>query len=465
MTKFQKKMMTVAAAGALTAVTALPAMAFENEFHGSFAVKTFVSNFDGSVSGFNTATTWKEGRKTNNYTEQRTRIQYIAKASDDLKLVTHFEINSVWGNTNKLPASSQASKGSGGIDTDTINIAVKHAYLDFNLGKALNVKAGAQAYRDTLKGLYVDADLPMALVTYKNGGYTLGLGYSRFGDNAVADNNGNSTYNGRLNSDLYVFDNTYAFSKDTRVSFSYYLNADNFTVGQEKKVNTFGLAAQTKIGALDLSGFAAMQAGYQKQAGGKSTVYSGWAANVAAKMKAGSGTAKTTMLFVSGNNTNGAGNNAHNKGWQTLSFDGTNTTAGQNSYNESGMMLLVRNTSAGGTSTDTYFRKPITNVALATLGYNAPLTDKLYVDGNVGFAWVPASNPGAIGAAANGGDFMGTEMNVETGYKLYKNLTLKAQAAYVVMGPHYSKIYTNAAGGKSDPANPFTMRLGAHYSF
>jgi len=46
MTKFQKQMLTIAAAGALTAVTALPAMAFENEFHGMFAVKTFLGNAD-----------------------------------------------------------------------------------------------------------------------------------------------------------------------------------------------------------------------------------------------------------------------------------------------------------------------------------------------------------------------------------------------------------------------------------
>ena len=35
--------------------------------------------------------------KTNNYFEQRARLFYTAKASDDLKLVTGFEIDSVWG--------------------------------------------------------------------------------------------------------------------------------------------------------------------------------------------------------------------------------------------------------------------------------------------------------------------------------------------------------------------------------
>lgn len=459
MTKFQKQMLTIAAAGALTAVTALPAMAFENEFHGMFAIKTFLSNFDNGASG---VIPGAKNTKTNNYTDQRTRIQYTAKASDDLKLVTHFELNTKWGD---------AASG-GDIDTDGNNLVVKHAYLDFNVGKPLNVKLGQMAYKDTLKGLYVDADLPMAYVTYKAGGYTMGLGYSRFNDAATAL--GNKAYLGDKASDLYVLDNTYAISKDTKVGMSYYLNVDNnkdldIAGGQDKKVHTLGLFGQTKLGALNLSGFAAMQAGSQKNFVANTTQnYHGWAADVLATMKVGSGTARTGFLFTSGDNGNGT-DVAHNRGWQTVSYQGTNATAAQNSYNESGMMLLVRNTSMGGTSTDGYFRKPITNIALAHMGYDATLTEKLYLNGNVGFAWVPASGrlstPSATAQTAgfNGSDFMGTELNVETGYKLYKNLTLKAQVAYVILGGAYKNLA--ASTPNNDPANPYTMRLGAHYSF
>ena len=109
----------------------------------------------------------------------------------------------------------------------------------------------------------------------------------------------------------------------------------------------------------------------------------------------------------------------------------------------------------------------ITNIALAHIGYDANITDKFYTNGNVGFAWVPASDylvaPATYSAAANSSDFMGTEINLETGYKLYKNLTLKAQAAYVILGAAYKN--TAAATPNNDRANPWTMRLGAHYSF
>ena len=476
MTKFQKQMLTIAAAGALTAVTALPAMALENEFHGMFAVKTFLSNFD------NGGLLLKENSKTNNYTDQRTRVQYIAKASDDLKLVTHFEMNTTWGSANTATLSDGTTKvdfGGGDIDTDGTNLWVKHAYLDFNIGKNLNVKAGQQAYKDTLGGLYVDADLPMAYVTYKQGAYTLGLGYSRFNDENTLTITGDS-YKGDVAGDLYTIDNTFAINKDTKVGFSYYLNRDDSganavapALDVERKINTLGLFGATKMGALNLSGFVAMQKGFSHNSDGTKTKYHGWATNVLAKMKLGNGTARTGFLFTSGDNNDDAGSN---HGWQTLSSNASSSQI--NSYNESGMMLLVRNTSMGGTSTDMYFRKPVTNIALLHMGYDANITEKLYANGNIGFAWLPSSghilgNTGVENMTATqlttanlsgqqkGSDFMGTELNAEVGYKLYSNLTLKAQAAYVMLGGAYKDIL--AVG--DDVKDPFTLRLGAHYSF
>ncbi len=506
MTKFQKQMLTIAAAGALTAVTALPAMAFENEFSGSFALKTYLSNFDnGTSAAYPVAATYTQtvpnvlnvtnfgmGRtKASNYTDQRLRLGYTAKASDDLKLVTQFEVNTRWGNTNATGVNT-AGVG-GGVDTDGINFATRWAYLDFNMGKSVNVKAGLQPMKDKLKGLYFDADLPAAQVAYKTGGYTLNLLYSRFNDSTTAAGAVPANL-GDMTADLFGVENTYAFSKDTSVSLVYYLNSDNtqhkdtpdLGTSKQKKINTFGVSGQTKIGSLDLSAFAAMQAGYQKNAAvntatvggfGKTMNYHGWAAATNAKMKVGTGAAKMGFLFASGNSGADGSHDAHNYGWQTISNN--NNSVGQNTYNESGMMLLARNTSMSGTNTDGYLRKPVTNIALLTMGYDAKLSDKLYANGNVGFAWAPSSSQEQHvdfnqfiqyggWAKNNASDFMGTEMNLEVGYSLYKNLTLKAQAAYVVLGGYYKNSAVVTAGANpvvATPENPFTTRLAAVYSF
>lgn len=479
MTKFQKQMLTIAAAGALTAVTALPAMAFENEFHGIYNFNTLFSNM-GTSGDFNpgapgTTNAWGEKRKMNNYFEQRTRLQYTAKASDDLKLVTHFEINNRFGNY------KDANGGGGDLDSDGLNIVTKHAYLDFNIGKSFNVKLGIQPYKDALKGVFVDADVPMVMTTTKLGAYTLGMGFARYADD-VAGGTSTGTRLGDANKDLFIMDNTFALSKDTKVGLSYYFLADyaqqgasgqaydatkpttpyNHTADQAVLLHTFGLNGATKLAGINLSGFAAMQAGHMKNATGvpsTSRQFHGWAANVAADMKVGPGTAKTALLFTSGNNSTSS-----NHGWVTSSV---------NSYNESGMMIIARNTYNSPTSTDGYIRRNVTNIALATMGYDAKLTEKFNLNGNVGFGWAPSSYDAPKDQKTgrlNQSDFMGTEINLEAGYQLYKNLKLQAQAGYMILGGYYKNSAfksgtTAGAANAADPENPYAMRLQARYSF
>jgi len=461
--KLNKKIMVAAAAGALAVAAAVPAMAIENEFHGSIMFRSFLSNMDSATNAPAGATsidprTWNSTRRTNNYTEQRTRLQYIAKASDDLKLVTQFEIDTQWGNT-----AGNAGGGGGRVDTDAINIEVKHAYLDFNLGKSVNAKIGQQAYKDTIKGLFVDADLPMAYVTVKAGkAYKLGLGYSRFNDTGLAVM-GNATHNGKTTADLYVIDNTMTFGKNAKATLSYYLNADNTVANGDKKVHTFGLGGQAKFGKLTVDGFAAMQAGYRNNTGNQNVNYHGWAANAVAKMPVGPGTLKMGGLFVSGDNQAGSAY-GHNNGWQSLSSNGgLNANQTQNSYNDGAMMILTRNTNLVGTNTDAFIRRPITNIALAHAGYDAKVTDKLSAMANVGMAWAPASNPGANTLYRNGSDYMGTEINMMTKYQLYKNLDVRLQAAYMILGSYYKN--TSATDATKYPADPFTTSLGIRYAF
>jgi len=473
MTKFQKQMLTIAAAGALTAVTALPAMAFENEFHGIFNFNTVFSNYNNSTSGDINVSGLKDKNKMNNYFENRLRLQYIAKASDDLKLVTHFEFDNRFGDTNT------------DLDTDgaTNQFELKHAFLDFNVGKGFNTKIGLMPYKDTIKGLLIDADAPLILTTTKAGAYTLGLGFGRYADDALRGTTGAVSRLGDANKDIFLMDNTFTFSKDTKAALSYYFIADyakagtgytNGTSGalfnshtqkQAILLHTLGLSGQTKFGGLNLSGFAAMQAGHQKADAAATTgpikssrQFHGWAANVAADMKVGPGKAKTAFLFTSGNNSSNA---SQYKGWVSSSV---------NSYNESGMMIIARNTGNSPTNTDQYVRRDVTNIALLSMGYDAMLTDKFGMNANVGFGWAPSSYDAPVDGKTgkrNASDFMGTEINLEANYQLYKNLKLQALAGYMINGGYYKNSSTknDAAKTVADPENPYTMRLQARYAF
>ncbi len=454
-----KKTVAIAAAAGALAAIAVPAMALENEFHGMYNFNTNFSNYLAGASGDFKIGGTPDKLKMNNYFEQRARLQYTAKVSDDLKLVTHFEIDHRFGD------------GNADLDTDSLNFEVKHVYLDYNLTKNFNTKLGLQAYQDTIKGLFISADVPAIMTTTKMGNYTLGLGFSRFDDDAAA-NIDRSQRLGDKNKDLFILDNTYAFSKDTKAALSYYFLADYATgstgypntntpngsnvlqIGSADNailLHTLGLSGETKLGGISLSGFAAAQTGHQKQfSASGSRYFHGYAANVAAKMAVGPGTAKTAFLFTSGNNSSDAN---HYKGWVTSSI---------NTYNESGMMILARNTAHSPSSTDTYVRRNVTNIALLTMGYDAKITDKVFASGNVGFAWTPASHKEVGVLAQNSSDFMGTEINLEGGYNVSPNLTLKANAGYLLLGGLYKD---TATGGTQDPENPYAMRLHAQFKF
>jgi len=456
-----KKSVAIAAAVGAMAAISVPAMALENEFHGTYTFNTIFSNFQDGGSGNFTPAGWRENRQVNNYLEQRARLQYTAKVSDDLKLVTHFEINNRFGNLNTVTNSqgTQTDVSGSDLDADGLNLVTKHVYLDFNLGKNFNVKTGIQPYKDTIKGIFIDADVPAVMTTTTLGAYKLGLGYSRYNDSSTG-----ASRLGDKATDLFIMDNTFAFTKDTKAALSYYLLAD-YRTDQAILLNTLGASAETKLGPVSLSGFAAMQAGHQKQQVGaaalpnkSSKYFHGYAANLTAKIAAGPGTAKVAGLFVSGNN-NSSGE-AHDRGWQNT---------GISSYNDGGMMVLVRATQNSPTTTDRYIRRVVTNVALATLGYDANLTDKIFANGNVGFAWAPSSTGAPVDKAtgrSNTGDFIGTEFNLETGYKLNANLTLRAQAAYAILGPYFKgSATTDGATIYKDPENPYTARLLASFKF
>jgi hypothetical protein len=476
---FKKTVAIVATAGALAAIS-VPALAFENEFHGLYNFNTNFSNFQSGGSGDYNPSGRPEHLQTNNYFEQRGRIYYTAKVSDDLKLVTGFELDTRFGGITDNKYTN--SNDSGRLDADGITLETKWVYLDFNIGKNFNTKLGVQPYKDTIKGLFIDADIPAIMTTTKLGAYTLNLGFSRFAENYQSASSTTTVRLGDGADDLFIMDNIFALNKDTKLALSYYFLAnytgtatggqagtvlDGHTNDQDILLNTLALSAETKLGPVSLSGFGAGQFGQQQHANPfgaqtPSRYFHGWAANAAAKIAIGPGTLRTAALFTSGNSSDNA---AQYRGWITSSV---------NSYNEGGMMILARATQNSPSSTDAYIRRNVTNIALLTVGFDANLTDKLFLNTNLGAAWAPSSNnapvdlskPAFMGANNNSSDYMGTELNLELGYKLYSNLTLKAQAAYVLLGSYYTNSALRpTATTAANPENPYTARLHAQFKF
>lgn len=526
---FKKIAAIAAAAGALAAIS-LPAMAFENEFHGSSAMRYFLSNYEAGGGGnplaINAAglvpvqfglANGTNKYKMNNYMEQRTRISYSAKASDNLRLVTAFELDSVFGDraqgattpgptagavptaTSLVNASGASGRNQGGAwESDTVSLETKHIYLDFKIPSTpVNVKTGIMPIRDGLKDIFFLADAAGVLTSAKLGMATLNAGYFRGYDQSYFTTSTTGAQvrpRGMDNMELGILEAKFSPSKDLNVAALYYLYNDGraFTGGTlggdntgTVQINTFGLTADAKVGPLSLSGFLAYQNGDFRNAtaAGDSAYLNAFAYNLAAKLAAGPGTLKTALLFTSGNSaSDGNAVRKHYTGWVGTSQSQNqawSNAAGTSYYSEGGTWLLTRTTASSGT-TDMAIAYNTGNgttprnaqgLYLASLGYDANLTPKLYVNTNFGALWTAKTNAlkpvDFKTGKQNATNFQAAEINVEAGYKMYDNLTASLGAAYVMLGGYYkgSSAYSSTANGAKDPENPYTVRTTLKYAF
>ena len=450
-----KKILAISAATALLAATAVPALALENEFHGMFRVKGFVSNFNnGSPGAFYEPAGKDEKAPTNSYVEQRARLKYIAKANDDLKLVTHFEIDSRWGDASYGVKRNQGAA----LGADQVNLETKQVYLDFNIpATKVNVKLGVQPWEDSYNGVFVDADMAGVLAATKIDKTDLSLGWFRFDDKGATL--------GKEARDLIILEAKHNLNKDLVVGGSYYLLNDDVGVANPVRAitkeiaHTLGLNAAAELGIASVEGFMLYQFGNLEGPGAQRHL-SAFAGSVAAKAKVGPGSIKTSFLYASGEKNPARGTSNAFQAVEDID------SGAEHDY-ESEMRMLRKDKFAG--TTDNAIIYTINNkdqgVIFGSVGYDMKITDKLFADAYAGFAAVAkenASKPVNLKTGAvNSSNYLGTEINAEVGYKVYDNLTARLQGAYVVLGDYYKGVAKNG----ETPDNPYTTRVMMVYAF
>lgn len=442
MKKKNKKFLVVAVAAALSAATAVPALALENQFSGAFTAFYDISNY--SAAGNNgydnppfaagpgefNRRGLRDDAPTENYFVQRVRLGYTAKADDHVKLVTKFELDyNWWGNS-----SYATNRGSGGaIGSDSVNIETKHLYLDLNY-PIMSTKIGMMPNNDVFKGIIFDADMAGILLSHEYTNAGVSLGYFRWNDEWDWTNN--STI-GKTTVDMFQLDGKYAVNKNLKVGAAYYYVNDDF---RDAKVSTVGVNAETAIGPVTVNGFVLGQFGDLNATDNAK----GYAFNVGAKMPLAGGTLRTEFMYVAG------GDNA-------LYNAANGTEAG--GYYDSEMLFLARDKNA--TTIDNAIVYDVSNygqgVILGSVGYDYTFNDKCSGSANVGFGAI-ADDQFSQGTGAS--DYLGTEINAEANYKLTANVTLGARAGYFMLGEYFDGV---DAG--SDADNPYDVKLIARYNF
>ncbi len=454
----KKKLVVLTAAAALGAA-AVPAMAFENEFHGMFLTQGIVSNLLNGTTGPVAVSQTNNLDTAKTFVDQRARLQYIAKASDDLKLVTHFELDGRWGDTSYSGGGRNSGYAIGG---DSVNLETKNVYLDFNIpGAPVNAKVGLQGLNDAYKGIFVGNDAAGALLSSKLGVATVSAGWFRLDD---ARSSGQSL--GHLTRDFSLLDASVAVTKDIKVGASYYYYFDDGAVAsnaasqpfagkQNVKLNMLGVNGAAAFGPVSLDGFFL----YQNGNFSGSPHVNAFAANVGAKVAAGPGAVKANFLYTSGSK-NAAGGDFGNS-----FISAVNETS--SAYMESGIfsgantVLLFRGNGYRTSNTDQSIVSDPSNkgtgIAAAFVGYDGAV-GKVFFNAN---AAVVANAKKQVSTATYKSQFLGTEVNAEVGYKLYDNLKASVQGATVFLGPAFKG--TDGATGYAD--QPYLGRVILSYTF
>lgn len=454
----KKKIVVAAAVGALT-LAASQAFAFENEFHGMFKFMAYESDW---LSG-GTATTGflQKDAKSGFYAEQRARLQYIAKANDDLKLVTHFELDTRFGGVAPAYKGTASGNDAGQLDADSLTLETKSIYLDTNCPiTGTNFKVGLQPWADAYKSLFLLADMTGVYASKKViDPLTISLGWFRYNDktDVAIKRIGNQTQ------DLIVLDTKFAPTKDITAGFTYYntqRHGNIATYGPSADLlHMVGLNAKVTAGPATIEPFIAYQFGQAATAtptANETSKISAMLAGAVAKVKVGPGAINASAIYLSGDK-DGIGTNK----------DFKPVGPGTSYFNPANMWILVRNGQQTNTSTSiTQADNTVGGRGLYGVfaGYEAAI-GKLFLNANAGYAMTAESRRTAGGWEKKS---IGTEVNAQVGYKLYENLTASIAGAYAILG---EGMKTNQANDRiqvyavDSAANPWLTNVQLSYAF
>jgi hypothetical protein len=173
----KKRTMFVAVAVLVMVAVALPALAIEFKYGGYYHWRWITSD---NLTGSN-------GRPDDNqnYFDQRLRMYFDFVGSENLQVVTKWEVDTLWGNS-----FDKFSTG-GGVGADSINLEMKNVYIDFAVPYTpARAKLGVQGLA-FLTGWIVDDDFSSANFTVKLDPVEIKVGYIAGANNDVTSTRDN----------------------------------------------------------------------------------------------------------------------------------------------------------------------------------------------------------------------------------------------------------------------------------
>ena len=373
-------------------VAVTTASAVENIFGGYWRTRAFSqSNFNGDSSDYVRI-------------DNRTRLYYFAKFSDDFRFVNKFEHNTQWGDDN-----------GGDIGADGTSIfRIKNSYVDFNLGP---VRTELGIFGSKLaRGFIYSTDSSGAKVTTKFGNVSVPLQWIRV--------SGEYTSKAAVDEDILSAGAIVKLGDTGKINP--YVIYHGSSGDSELEAVYLGVDADLKFGSVKSWGSFIYQGG--TAANGDDN--KGWLAAVGGR----GGFVHGQIFYATGDDSPLDGDNEEFLG-----------TPG-NSYYWSeimGLGIFDNKSIAGGPKND------ISNIFAANVGVKVKPIDKWTFTADLWYAQLAESN-------ALGNDELGTEIDLKATYKVMDNLNLDLVAAYLFAGDAVAK------AGKVNEEDP--VEIGARLS-
>jgi len=442
-------------------------------------------------------------------TEQRGRVNYSGKYDDDLKIVAQLDIAYLFGqgqyNENYQNANlkqAQYSDG-GGLGGGSVDIKTKALYVDYRLTNSpIRFKVGLQPFTDPYKGTILSNVASGIVSSYETDKLELQAGwfrlhaveldyaksgsgsYSVSGGKYIDPNTGQAFDDTWRTDDFYVLQGKYKATNALTLGGSFYAwqsdwkSTFNSGTGTGSVNPTTG-AATTTTGVTPLNQddlelyYAGVNAEYKFGKGGvldgffvynfgrrvnhviKSTQHvKAFEASASARIPVGpDGLVRSTFIMTSGDNSL--------NGKTRTDFGGVVNVDGMpESYFTSPNTLLLFTSQIGAVSNRNVLHSVAnegTGIWGGFIGYDHNITKKVFASGNAGFV-AAARDP-----FQRHGNYIGTELSGEIGYKIRPTATVRVQGGTVLLGNYYDG--QAAEGNGTNPSNPYTARVVLSYLF
>jgi hypothetical protein len=168
---------------ALVAVAiAVPALAdVQFQYGGQFRARFTADNnvYDGTDKAGFYGTNYNSDDNAR-WIDQRTRLYFSFVASQNLKLVTKFELGTTaWGMSSNTSSSvgNTGANGGGNVGADAVSVEVKNAYLQFNIPNTPTTAIIGVQGAVLLDSWIVDDDIPAAIFVTKLDPFKVTIGY------------------------------------------------------------------------------------------------------------------------------------------------------------------------------------------------------------------------------------------------------------------------------------------------